>query len=180
MSRIEIPLGKKKISLLLFGAVIFVVLGINFIIAPETFVNSIIRTPHVIRIAGIVSILFFGAVGLYGLRRLFDKTIGLIVDENGITDHTNASSIGLIEWKDILEIRTEKVVSTKFLLIYVKNPEKYLERAKGFKRKLMEGNSSMYGTPLSIISNTLRTNFDELEKLIETRLIEYQEKMSSR
>ncbi len=125
---------------------------------------------------GIASILFFGSTGIYGIKKMFDKTIGLTIDKNGIFDNTNASSVGLIKWSDITEIKTEQVASTKFLLIYTANPDFYLEKVKGFKRKLMEGNNRMYGTPLSITSNTLKYNFNDLEKLINDRLDKQRER----
>lgn len=180
MNKIEIPLSKTKILLLLIGAIAFVILGTLFLIIPDTFISPIFRNPQAIRIAGIVAVLFFGAVGLYGFRKLFDKTIGLTIDENGITDNTNATSVGLIDWNDIVEIRTEQVMSTKFLMIFTSNPDKYMERVNGFKRKLMQGNMKMYGTPLSITSNTLRYDFDDLQRLIKDKLIEQKEKMPNR
>lgn len=176
MNRIEIPIGKTKILILMIGVFVFVILGIFLIITPDTFITILFRNPQLIRLAGVAGVLFFGAAGIFGLRKLFDKTIGLIVDENGITDNTNASSVGLINWTDITEIKTEQVMSTKFLLIFISNPDKYLNRVNGFKRKLMMGNMKMYGTPLSITSNTLKYKFDDLEKLIKSRLIEQQEK----
>jgi hypothetical protein len=180
MNKIEIPLSKKKISLLLIGAIVFVILGTLFLITPDTFISPIFRNPQAIRIAGIAGILFFGAVGVYVFRKLFDKTIGLTIDENGITDNTNATSVGLIDWTDIMEIKTEQVMSTKFLLIYISDPDKYLNRVNGFKRKLMQGNMKMYGTPLSITSNTLRYNFNDLQRLVKSGLIEQREKMPNR
>lgn len=166
MNKIEIPLSKTKNILLLIGATIFVTFGVLFIITPDTFISTLYSNPHVIRIVGIGAVLFFGTIGVYGLRKLFDTRMGLIIDENGIFDHTNASSIGLIKWTDIREIKTEQIASTKFLLIYIVNPEDYLERGKGFKRTLMEGNNRMYGTPLSITSVSLKCNFNDLERLI--------------
>jgi hypothetical protein len=128
-------------------------------------------TPELIQIIGIVGILFFSATGIYGIRKLFDKKAGLIIDSDGITDNSNASSIGLIEWNDITEIRTKQIMSTKFLLIDIENPEKYIGKAKnGMQAKLMRTNMNMYETPLSITSNTLKYNFDELEKLVKTEL----------
>lgn len=180
MNKIEIPLSKTKISLLLIGAMIFVILGVRFIVTPDKFISTIFRNPQTIRIGGIAAVLFFGAAGAYGLRKLFDKTIGLTIDENGITDNSNASSVGLIEWSDIVKIKTEQVMSTRFLLIFISNPDKYLKRVNGFKRKLMKGNMKMYGTPLSITSNTLKYNFDDLEKMIKVKLIEQKEKMPNR
>ncbi|MFV0156771.1 hypothetical protein OBK20_13055 [Empedobacter falsenii] len=180
MNRIEIPLSKTKMLLLLFGAIGFVVLGTLFTFNPDKFVSPITRNPEIIRIAGIASVLFFGAVGIYGTRKMFDKNVGLIIDENGIFDNTNASSVGLIKWIDITEIKTEQVASTKFLLIYTDNPDFYLDKVKGFKKKLMEGNNKMYGTPLSITSTTLKYNFNDLEKILKNKLIEQREKMPNR
>jgi len=177
-NRIEIPLSKKKIVLLLIGAFIFVVFGILFVIEPENFVNFIHFTlihriisenPELIRIIGVVAIGFFGAVWIYGIKKLIDKKVGLIIDSNGITDNSNASSIGLIEWNDISEIRTTQVMSTKFLLIDIVNPEKYIGKAKNrMQARLMKANMNMYETPLSITSNTLKYDFNELEKMIQS------------
>jgi hypothetical protein len=180
INRIEIPLSKLKISLMLMGAIVFVILGILFTISPETFISPIFRNPQKIRLGGIVGVIFFGTVVIYGLRKLLDKTIGLLVDENGITDNTNASSVGLIVWSDITEIKTEQVMSTKFILIFTNNPDKYLDRFGVFKRKLMQGNMKMYGTPLSITSNTLKFNFADLEKLLIDKLNEWRETMPNR
>lgn len=180
MDRIEIPISKTKISFLLIGALIFVILGVLFSLTPDKFATTIFRNPQIIRIVGIVAVLFFGAAGIYGLRKLFDKSVGLIIDNFGITDNSNASSVGLIDWSDILDIKTEQVMSTRFLLIFVDNPDKYLERVNGFKRKLMKANMKMYGTPLSITSNTLRYDFSDLERLIKEKLIEKKEKMPNR
>jgi hypothetical protein len=169
MEKIEIPISKIKISILLAGTILFVIFGVLFILTPDTFVTILFRNPQTIRLTGIASVLFFGAVGIYGFKKLFDKSMGLIIDDNGITDNTNASSVGLIDWSDITEIKIEQVMSTKFLLIYTINPDKYLDRAKGFKLKLLKLNMNKYGTPLSIISNTLRFNFDDLERLIKNK-----------
>ncbi len=157
--------------MLQIGAIAFVVGGIWIATNPESFMPNIfkITDPEIIRIGGIIGILFFGAAGTYGIKKLFDKKVGLIIDSNGITDNSNASSIGLIEWNDISEIRTKQVMSTKILLIGVVNPEKYIGQAKNrLQAKLMEANMYIYKTPLSITSNTLKYDFGELEKLIQT------------
>ena len=125
-----------------------------------------LKSVQAIRLGGIASVLLCGAAVIYGIRKLFDKRIGLKVDENGITDNTNAVSVGLINWTDITEIKTKQVRYTKFLLIFTSNPDKYLERVGTLQRKIMQANMLMYGTPLSISSNTLKYNFADLEKII--------------
>ena len=60
-------------------------------------------------------------------------------------------------------------MSTKFLLIDIVNPEKYIGKAKNrIQARLMKANMNMYETPLSITSNTLKYDFGELEKLIQS------------
>jgi hypothetical protein len=170
--RTEIPLNKNKITLLLIGSLAFVVFGIWFTFEPEIFIPKYGRfrtqNPDIILFVGILSILFFGTTTIYGIRKLFDKKTGLIIDSDGITDNSNASSIGLIEWNDISEIRTMQVMSTKFLLIDIVNPENYIQKAKnGIQARLMRANMNLYETPLSISTNTLKYDFEELEKLIQ-------------
>jgi len=60
MTKVEIPLSKTKICLLLIGSIAFVISGILFIITPDTFISFIHPNPNTIRIAGIASFLFFG------------------------------------------------------------------------------------------------------------------------
>src|SRR5690606_21020978 len=169
MKKIEIPLSKTKNILIILGALSFVTLGIFFIITPETFIFPIMKNHQVIKIVGILSVLFFSTAGVYAMKKLFDKQIGLIIDEDGIVDNTNASSVGLIKWTDITDIKTGEIASTEFLLIYTSDPEFYLEKVKGFKRKILEGNNRMYGTPISITSTILKCKFSDLEKLIKDR-----------
>ncbi|MBN1463967.1 MAG: hypothetical protein JXQ69_01195 [Paludibacteraceae bacterium] len=179
MNKIEIPISKTKTSLILLIGLIFVIIGALFILTPEKFTTSLYRNPQTILIIGIAAVLFFGAASIYGFIKLFDKRIGLSIDENGITDNSNASSVGLIEWNDIVEIKTEHFKYTKFILIYISNPNKYLKRVNGFKRKLMQANMNMYGTPLSITSSTLKYNFDDLDSLLKDNL-KQKEKMPNR
>ena len=50
---IEIPLSKKKVLLLFFGAVAFVVLGVLFLLNPSMFVSPMYRSPIMIFIVGL-------------------------------------------------------------------------------------------------------------------------------
>lgn len=177
--KIEIPLSKYKISLLLIGAMIFVIIGLLFIIIPETFISSIIRKAETIQIVGIVTIVFFGLCLVYVIRKLFDNKTGFSIDENGIIDNSNATSVGLIEWDDITGIETLRIASTKILLLRTDKPEKYIDKAKdGISKRAMKANNKLYGSPLSIISNSLKIKFDDLEQLIKTEF-EKRKKMSA-
>ncbi|WP_028298750.1 STM3941 family protein [Olivibacter sitiensis] len=166
MEKITISLSRKKTAGLLVLGIAFVVLGLFFILTPETFTTIRMNSPLFVRGMGIVSVLFFGASTFYGVIKMFDKGAGLVVDEHGIYNNSNATNIGWILWEDITKIATQKVASTNFILIYVSNPEEYIDKAKGLKKKLMQANHNMYGTPLSITCNTLSYRFSELEELV--------------
>ena len=166
MNKIEIPKSKTKLLLGIGASLIFVVVGVYFFTTAD---HQTHFNPYEIKVTGITAVVFFGATCTYGIKKLSDKTIGIAIDDDGIFDNSNASSIGLIKWSDITAIKTESVRTTKFLLIYTTNPCHYLDKAKGFKRMLMAGNNRIYGTPLSITSNTLKCDFDELEMQIRER-----------
>lgn len=174
---IEIPLSKNKLTLQIIGSLAFVIGGIWLFTQANDFQDMPIQflaNPIVIKTVGIISILFFGATGIYGLQKTFDNKMVLIIDENGITDNTNATSIGLIEWADIMDIKTYQVMSTKSLLIKVNNPEKYIVRSKNrIQTNIMKTNMKMVGTPLSITATTLHYKFDDLEKIVQSEFQKY-------
>tara|TARA_R110002096_G_scaffold410542_1_gene610295 strand:- start:1297 stop:1848 length:552 start_codon:yes stop_codon:yes gene_type:complete len=172
-NKIEIPISKKKIVLLLIGVIILVIGAVLMTVEPERITlfhrKGLILSPETVRIIGVVGIVFCGTTGVFFIKKLFDKKVGLIIDEKGITDNSSALSIGLIEWKDINGIELTQVNSIKFLRIGVKNPEEYISKAKnGIKAKIMKINMNMYGSPIYITSNSLKYNFEELETIVQS------------
>lgn len=166
-NRIEIELSKRKIFFLLIVAVAFVIFGCLGAVKPEDFVSPIFRNPEVIRISGIAAICFFGVGIVFIARKLFDNKPGLIIDQKGITDNSNATSIGLIEWGDITGIEKIQILSSKILILHTDKPDKYIDRAKNvISKQAMKANHKRYHSPLSIISNSLQMSFNDLEKLI--------------
>ena len=159
MIKIEIPFSKIKLIIGSTFSFLFVLGGFFMLISIN---NEYFLYNLFIKTFGILGILFFGTTFVYGAIRLFDNKPGLTINDNGIIDNSNMSSIGLIEWIDIKEIKTKDYNSTSFLLLFLYDNDKYLNKASGFKRKLMKGNLKKYKTPISIISNTLDCKFDEL------------------
>ena len=165
--KIEIPISKTKLVLLLLGAMAFVALGALFIINPDLFARGPFRSPEFIRIAGVAAVVFFGLCLLFIVRKFFNSGTGLIIDRQGITDNSSAVAAGFIPWEDITGIETLQIASTKILMLYTNRPEKYMERAgSGLRKRAMKANYKMYGSPLSITSNSLKIGFKELEQLL--------------
>ena len=166
--KIVIQLSKTKLLWLLIGAAVFVILGILFTLNPEQFKSLIFRNAEIIRIAGIAAVAFFGICFVFIAKKLFDQNEGLIIDQKGITDNSNGTSVGLIEWADITGIKTIQVASTKILVLKTDKPEKYIAKAKnGISKRAMKANYKIYGSPLSIISSSLKIKYTNLEKLIK-------------
>lgn len=115
---------------------------------------------------GIVGLTFFGLATILLFIKLFDKKPGVIINNESITDNSNFSSVGLINWSDITSIETKRVVSTDFLLLKVKNPEKYINKVNSLKRMVLRKNLETYGTPITITSVGLQCSFNELKEII--------------
>ena len=150
----------------MIGALAFVVAGTWGIIEPERFAS--IRYPkNIVFISGIAGVLFFGLCFVFIAKKVFSRKTGLTINDNGIIDNSNATSVGLIEWKDVTGIKSWGTGSAKVIVVLTSEPEKYIARSKNIiSKKAMEANNKIYGSPLSIISNSLKINFSELEKLI--------------
>jgi hypothetical protein len=167
--KIEIQISKGKSFLILLGAVGFVITGIYFILNPPHNYN-----PFFIRIIGIVTIVFFGFGIIVALRSLFEKKIGLIIDNNGILDNCSGISAGSIPWENIIEIRDIKIKGQKIFLIIVNNPEEYIEKQQNsFLRQMVKISYKIYGTPISISANILKCNFNELKNILQEQFKKY-------
>jgi len=170
--KIIISLSKSKITLLLTGSIVFVILGILFILHPERFLTIFFKNEEIIRITGFTSVGFFGLCAIFYVIKLFDNKPGLIIDKNGILDNSSGISSGLIPWQDIQDINVLKIVRQKIILIVVSNPEDYIVRQKsGFKRKISRLNYNKYETPVQITANGLKIGFNELLSLIQSNRI---------
>lgn len=166
--RIEIKLSKGKTLLTFLGAVAFVVLGIWMINQAD---GQHRYPPMIVKATGYVSIIFFGAAAVFIFYKLLDVKPGLILDDEGIHDNSNASSAQLIKWEQVKGIRIKQVMSTKFILIDIHDPQGFMANIGGLKKRLMMGNYKMYGTPVSITSSSLKCNTDYLFKVISERMM---------
>lgn len=127
-----------------------------------------------IQVIGVLATTFFGLAAVYGIVKLFDKKAGLIVDENGITDNTNATSVGLILWEDIVGIEKMTESSQRFLIVHTVNPEKYIQKTNGrIRRMSLRTNYKLYGSPISIIAHSLQISVDDLEIMLQREFKKY-------
>jgi len=172
--QIEIPLSKTKMTLTFLGSLAFVGLGLWFLINPPKSNHWLFGNPTLIFVAGLASVIFFGLVAVTIFRKFLDKKPGLTISGQGIIDNSSGVSAGLIPWADIQEIKISQVMNQKFLMFIVRNPQDYLDKVTNpLKRNAMKMNYKTYGSPISISSNALQTNFDDLHKLLIEKMNKY-------
>lgn len=170
MKSIVIKLNKKKIILVLVGAVAFVLVGLILLISRDIQESY---NPILVKLLAVVDIVFFGACMVYAFLKLFDNNVALLIDERGVTDNSSAVAAGLIEWKNILSISVTEVTGQKFLTIEVSNPEEIINRQVGWKKILSGLNRSLYESPVQISANILDYNFEELHRVLQENLAKY-------
>lgn len=176
----QIQLDKSKLTSMLIGSIVFVVLGIWFVINPTKFISPVSQSITIIFIAGIAGIIFFGFIGFSIFKKLFDKEPGLIISANGIIDNSSGLSAGFIPWSDIKEIKETIVANQPFINLVVKDPQHYFDKQSSkIKRWLMKKNYKSFDTAIGISANNLKYNYDDLILLIQTRFQEYKSKHSN-
>jgi hypothetical protein len=168
--RIEIPLSKSKLVLMLLGSFTFIAIGFWFIIVPPTPSNSFWGSSIKIAVVSYASILFFGICAFFIIRKIGNNKPGLIIDETGLIDNSSGVSIGRISWSEIEDIFVVEINRQKLIMLQVRNPEEHIARNSGFKRKMMQMNYKTYGSPLSITSNGLKISFKELHTILIKKL----------
>jgi len=166
--KIEIPVSKTKIIVLLIASLAFVFLGAWILLATDA--NLFYK------IIAFVGILFFG-LGLFAFPpKLLDRTSGMIIDKFGITDNMTKPRVGTLEWGDISHVEISSIGSSKMLLIFVHQLEKYLDRVKGYTHRGLRNNCAMVGTPFVIPSSLLKIKLEVLESIINSKLTQYASK----
>lgn len=156
------------------GSLVFVGLGLWLLTNPPVINLWLFGDPRVIFMAGLASVIFFGLISVTVFRKISDKKPGLIINRQGITDNSSGVSAGQILWTDIKEIIILEEVNQKILVIIVKNPDDYLKKVSNpLKWILMKMTHGSYGSPISISSNALQTNLDDLYKLLMKKMNQY-------
>lgn len=151
--------SKKRLILMVLGSAVFVAGSAWLLVIADRF-----NSPLLVRVVGILGMLFFGICLVSFIKAMCDKKVVIGIDSRGITDNSSGTSVGLIEWGDITGFGRASVASNKFLVIHVSDPQKYLARLNNpFVRNAAESNMKMIGSPITISSQILTCKLEELE-----------------
>jgi hypothetical protein len=118
------------------------------------------------QIMGFASILFFGLCVIYGIKRLFSVRPSLVLNAVGMNYWTGISKWE-IPWIDILNFEETEIEKQKFIVVKVKDPEKYVNGVNG-RMNLM-----LCGSPILISPTDFNIDVDELVNICHTSLEKY-------
>jgi len=174
----EITTSKTKLVGLILTSLAFIAIGLWMIVVPRTYsVFPIFNNRLIVVIFGTLDIVFFGLCLFVFILQFFGyrlKQGGFKIDNNGITDNSKNSAFGFIPWDDVKDVTITKVFNRKILTIIVHNPQKYIDRqGTVMRRKAMEVDYKMTGSPINISTGFLNTSTDKLKSIIEKRFNEY-------
>jgi len=175
-----IELSKSKVILMILGSFGFVAAGYWLFSMDAAAMKDLpIDDPLFVHGVGIASMVFFGMTGIVGIRKLFDKRPGLVLNSTGIIDNSSGLAAGFIPWSEIIGAEIYEVRRQKMLMIKVRNPEEFIQRGNILQRAMVKMGSKMSGSPIAITSNTLQINFAELLSTFEQYHRKYGQSMKA-
>jgi hypothetical protein len=171
----KIELSKKKLLLIIAGSVLFVIAGFWLLTLDPGTVKRLGFTWNltIIHALGWVGVIFFGLCGIVGVMKFLDKKPGLQFTKMGVIDNASGVSAGLVLWSDILGADVYEYMGQRTLVIKVVNPDRYIETCGPLKRWTTKANLKMCGSPITIPSNTLEIDFNELVGVFNAYIARY-------
>jgi hypothetical protein len=170
-----IELSKKKWLLIIAVSALFVIAGFWMLTLDLGTVKRLGMTwsltiDHAV---GWASVIFFGLCGIVGVIKFFDKKPGLQFTKMGVIDNASGVSAGLVLWSDILGAEVYEYVGQRTLVVKVINPDRYIETCGPLKRWTTKANLTICGSPITIPSNTLEIDFNELIDVFNAYIAKY-------
>lgn len=164
----KISYNKSKAVKLLCISIVFVAMGLYFIIHPEEFNRySTVFTQFL----GVITLCFFSLGIFVSIKMFFQKTPRFEINWEGITYDVKESST-FIAWNEIESFSELKIYNQLMILIHVRDPKDYIAREKNLiKRKLMEFNYNKYNAPISILPSMYNISIDQLKANLERHFL---------
>jgi len=120
-----------------------------------------------LKIALLVALVFYTSISLVSyLKVVFDKTAILKLTDTAMIDNSSIFSCGEIVWEDIAGVTMKKGIHMHYLIVKLKNPEKYLPKGNFLKKYFIQNRIKKLGTPVILSETHLKCNIDVLREII--------------
>jgi hypothetical protein len=159
-----VPFSRKKIISVirtnLFALLFFVAGVVLFTVRPTE------RT-GLFQLVAIPLILLFGFALISAVRKLNTQSPGLVISSKGILENSSFFPVGVISWRDIVNMYIRQYKSTRWLMIEVQNPEQYFAQDNLLIHTVQKLNNTFGGSSIFLSVGLLDIEFDEMVELIQ-------------
>lgn len=164
----EIPYRKSKNTTLYLAGCLLSIAGLFLIFNPPQTTHSLLSNP--MYMGFIAGFLFLGAWKFVSTARKRSKGFGMRVTENGIEDFTSKMNKGqVLSWEKVAKLEIKEVVSSKFIVVYLHDPEAYIDSQEDdWLKKQLRSRLAEYGSPYCVSTASLQTNTKALFELFES------------
>lgn len=170
----EIPFRKSKNISIYLSGFLLVLVALFFIFMPPTTAHPVLGSP--IFFGVLAGFLLVAAWRLFqtAWHRMVSKKPGMRVNEQGLEDFSSKINQGFISWSEVEKLEIKEVVSSKFIVIYLHNPEHYINMQKdGWRKRQLIDRYKNYGSPFCVTTSSLETNTKALFELLKEYKAKY-------
>ena len=161
-NELVIPPSRLKLVGTFLGALAFVALG-------ALMMYTDMRKGMIAKFWGAVAVVFFGAVAVSVLQKLFTAGPAVIINSRGITDNSSGVSLGFIAWDEIADVREYTFQNQTFLGIDPKDLDALIAKQPKWKRTAIRANVKLGAAPVNIPQLVLGVKVSDLVREINLR-----------
>jgi hypothetical protein len=152
--------SKGKTLLLILGSLLFVALGLWFVIAPDTFADSVpwLGDAGLVQVIGGVAALFFGSCGVAAVRQLFRTDPVIEMGPEGLL--WRRWSKEAIPWDAFERAAIGQIQRQRMLTFWLRDPDAY--RSTSFSGRTAGANKALGFGDITPSTAGLDRSVDEL------------------
>lgn len=124
-------------------------------------------------VVGVLGAVTFGVFLVLWVRMAL-RGGGLVVDGEGLDDHSSATAVGRVPWADVVEVSERTDLGSPVVVVTVRNPDSYLARMGRLRRSAARANLGLVGSPVTLASTGLRTDHARLLRTLQQAFLDYQ------
>lgn len=161
---IKIEANQKRFAIVGIFSVVMIVVGILMAVSPEDFSWTYLGDYNLL-ILGITFASIFAFTAVFSFLKLSNKQSGVLLDDAGITDQIGGLAAGFIPWENITGFGVKKQLNQKFIVVFLKDPDTWLNAQTGMKKRLLQEHANTFGSPVAISTSMLKPNFEEVKRM---------------
>lgn len=168
---LRVSFSKPKILKLLMHSSIFLILGVSLlalwygVLMDQN--NPFALKGVVLQVCSWLCILFFCFIGYFLVSEYNSAEPGLIIDDNGITDHTSELSAGQIPWSNIETVVCVSAGIRSYCSIFLKDPSEFMDKENFLVKLFKRMNVKSTGPQVRMLTNKLDIEHADLVAAIK-------------